>query len=60
MTTPVGRVERDDLAAPLAELKVGGADLDLLGFDERELQKLLDSLAGGAGPTDPEDIPDLP
>ncbi|MEO6044122.1 MAG: ParB N-terminal domain-containing protein, partial [Tepidiformaceae bacterium] len=55
-----GEWEEDELAALLAELKVGGADLYLLGFDDRDLQKLLDSLANQGGLTDPDDVPPLP
>ena len=51
--------EEDDLAALLGELRVSGADLDLLGFDDRDLQKLLDSLANQGGLTDPDDVPPL-
>ena len=55
-----GEWEEADLAALLAELKVSGSDLDLLGFDDRDLQKLLNSLANPGGLTDPDDIPPLP
>lgn len=55
-----GEWVEDDLAALLGELKAGESDLDLLGFDERELQQLLDRLGSGAGLVDPDDIPDLP
>ncbi len=54
-----GDWEGDELAALLAQLRADGSDLDLLGFDERELQQLLDRL--NAEPlTDPEAIPPLP
>lgn len=39
----------DDLAAMLGELRLDGSDLDLLGFDERELQQLLDRLGKDDG-----------
>ena len=55
-----GEWEEADLAALLDQLKVSGSDLDLLGFDERDLQKLLDSLANPGGLTDPDEIPPLP
>ena len=55
-----GTWEEDDLAGLLAELKVSGSDLGLLGFDDRDLQKLLDSLANPGGLTDPDDVPELP
>jgi DNA modification methylase len=50
----------DDLAALLEGLKAEGTDLDLLGFDERELQQLLDRLGKDAALADPDDVPDLP
>ena len=55
-----GEWEEDDLAALLAKSAGGGSDLDLLGFDERELQQLLDSLGKQGGLTDPDDVPPLP
>jgi len=39
-----GEWEGDELANPLAHLREEGSDLDLLGFDDRELQQLLDRL----------------
>ena len=50
----------DDLASILAELRLDGADLDLLGFNERELQQLLDRATQTPGLTDPDDVPPLP
>ena len=50
----------EDLAVLLGELGAAGSDLDLLGFDDRDLQKLLDSLANPGGLTDPDDVPPLP
>ena len=55
-----GEWEEDELANLLASLKEQGSDLDLLGFDDRDLQKLLDSLANAGGLTDPDDVPPLP
>ena len=55
-----GEWEEDDLARLLDELKSDGSDLDLLGFDERELQQLLDRLGTSAMVADPDDVPDLP
>ena len=49
-----GEWEDGELANLLASLKQQGSGLDLLGFDERNLQKLLNSLAN------PDDIPPLP
>ena len=54
-----GEWEEDDLATLLAELRVDGSELDLLGFDERELQQLLDRATTGIGLTDPDDVPPL-
>ena len=49
------------LPVELAELKDLGLDLDLdlLGFDDEELQKLL-GLGGNPGLTDPDDVPEPP
>ena len=55
-----GEWEEDDLAKLIAELKAEGSTLDLLGFDERELQSLLDKLDNAGGLTDPDDVPPLP
>ena len=55
-----GEWEEDDLATLLAELKLDGRDLDLLGFQERELQQLLNRLINDGGLTDPDDVPELP
>jgi DNA modification methylase len=55
-----GEWQDDDLAAFLASLQEAGADVGLLGFEERELQQLLDSLGRPTGHVDPEDIPELP
>ena len=55
-----GEWEEDELANLLASLKAQGSDLDLLGFDDRDMQKLLDSLANAGGLTDPDDVPPLP
>ncbi len=53
-----GAYVEDDLSALLAQLRDEGSDLGLLGFDERELQQLLDRL--GHSPADPDDVPPLP
>ena len=51
----------DDLGKLLDELRVGGAELELLGLGERELQTLLDGLLKEQeGATDPDDVPPLP
>jgi len=55
-----GTWEEEDLASLLAELKVSGSDMDLVGFDDRDLQKLLDLLDKGDGLTDPDEVPPLP
>ena len=54
-----GEWEEDDLAALLAHLSEEGSNVDLLGFDERELQQLLDRLDHTAALTDPDDVPSL-
>ena len=55
-----GEWAEDDLAALLDQLRAEGSDLDILGFDGRELQQLLDSLSMPNGLADPDEIPDLP
>jgi ParB-like chromosome segregation protein Spo0J len=55
-----GEWVEDDLAQLLDQLRVEGSDLDLLGFNERELQTLLNQLSKQGGLTDPDDVPDLP
>ena len=55
-----GEWEDDELAKLLEGLRVAGSDLDLLGFDERELQSLLNLLDQPTGLTDPDDVPELP
>src|SRR5687768_12682689 len=45
----------DDLATFIARLKDEGSNLDLLGFDERELQQLLDRLSKPTGNGDPDE-----
>ena len=55
-----GEWEEDELASLLEGLKADGSDLDLLGFDERELQQLLDRLGTDGGLTAPDDLPELP
>ena len=55
-----GEWEEDELAALLTRLREGGSSVDLLGFDERELQQLLDRLEHVPGLADPDDVPPLP
>ena len=55
-----GEWEEEELASLLASLKSQGSDLDLLGFDDCDLQKLLDSLANPAGLAGPDDVPPFP
>jgi len=55
-----GQWDEDDLAKLIAELNEQGSSLELLGFDERELQSLLDRLDGAGGLTGPDDVPPLP
>jgi DNA modification methylase len=49
----------DELATLLDRLRAEGSDLDLLGFDERALQQLLDRLEPQAL-ADPDEVPALP
>jgi ParB-like chromosome segregation protein Spo0J len=55
-----GDWERDDLAALLNQLRADSSDIDLLGFDDSELQRLLARLDAEAAPADPDDVPTLP
>src|SRR5688572_15148494 len=55
-----GEWQEDELAELLYRLREEGSDLGILGFDERELQKLLDSLDGPIGLVDPDEVPVLP
>jgi DNA modification methylase len=55
-----GDWEADELAALLAGLQSQGSDLELLGLEPRELQRLLDSLERSTALGDPEDIPPVP
>src|SRR5688572_5519707 len=55
-----GEWEEDDLARLLQELKEQGSNLDVLGFDERDLRNLLDRIGNEGGLTDPDDVPPLP
>lgn len=54
-----GEWEDSELAIILKELESDGTDIDLLGFDERELQKVLRALATEEGLVDPDDVPEL-
>jgi DNA modification methylase len=49
----------DDLAKLLAELAQQSSDLDLLGFDDGDLQKLLNSIEHARGLADPDGVPPL-
>lgn len=55
-----GEWEEDDLAKLLQDLKAQGSNLDLLGFDDRDLRNLLDRIGNDGGLTDPDDVPALP
>jgi DNA modification methylase len=55
-----GEWQADSLAALLWELRADGSDLELLGFDDRELQQLLDSVSTMSALADPDDVPPLP
>ncbi len=48
------------LAAEVARLKEDGVDLELLGFAEGELDRLLDGLEEDDGPEDEDEIPEPP
>lgn len=53
-----GEWERDELAALIDELRIEGADVELLGFDERELAALLPS--GVPAGADADAVPEPP
>ena len=48
------------LAAELERLKEDGVDLDLLGFAEDELDRLLDGLDQGGASDEEDEVPDPP
>ncbi|HXF87318.1 MAG TPA: site-specific DNA-methyltransferase [Xanthobacteraceae bacterium] len=48
------------LAAELARLKEDGVDLDLLGFGEDELDRVLDGLDVGGAPEEEDEVPEPP
>lgn len=47
-----GEWQDDELAQMLYELSESGSDVDLLGFDEKALKKIMDEVAGGDVPGD--------
>ena len=55
-----GEWEEEELASLLARLAAEESNLDVLGFDERELQKLLDSIECPPALGDPDEVPALP
>ena len=55
-----GEWEEEELASLLARLGSEESNLDILGFDERDLQKLLDSIECPPALGDPGDLPALP
>ncbi|MCC7388310.1 MAG: ParB N-terminal domain-containing protein [Phycisphaerales bacterium] len=58
-TANIAQWDLELLPVELAELKDLGLDLDILGFDDDELQRLLGA-AANPGLTDPDDIPEPP
>lgn len=50
-----GDWQEDELAAMLWELSQENADLTLVGFDDKELKQLLDSVGGTDVPPDPRE-----
>ncbi|MDH4201392.1 MAG: DNA modification methylase [Phycisphaerae bacterium] len=58
-TADLAEWDYDILPIELSELADAGFDMDLLAFDEKELNKLLDTEIQ-QGLTDPDDIPDVP
>ena len=55
-----GEWEEEELASLLARLGSEDSNLDILGFDERDLQRLLDSIECPPALADPDDVPALP
>src|SRR6185369_11342846 len=53
-----GEWQEDELAELLYHLREAGSDVSLLGLDDRELQKLLDSLDKPVGFAEPDEIPE--
>ena len=58
-TADLAEWDYDILPIELSELADAGFDMDLLGFDEKELNKLLDTEIQ-QGLTDPDDVPEVP
>jgi DNA modification methylase len=48
------------LAAEVARLEEDGGDLDLLGFGEDDLDRMLDGLDAGGAPEEEDDVPEPP
>ena len=55
-----GEWEEEELASLLARLASEESDLDILGFDERDLQRLLDSIDCPPALAEPDEVPALP
>lgn len=55
-----GDWQQDELAQLVAQIQREGSSLEFLGFDDRELQRILDRLETPPALTDPEDVPELP
>lgn len=55
-----GEWNEDELAEMLYELKVSDRDIENLGFDEKELARLLASVGMGDGLTDDDAVPEAP
>ena len=55
-----GEWEEEELASLLARLAAEESNLDIVGFDERDLQRLLDSIECPPALADPDEVPALP
>jgi ParB-like chromosome segregation protein Spo0J len=54
-----GSWDPDLLRSELRDLKFGGFDLDLIGFEPHRLEEILAGL-GSSGLTDPDSVPEIP
>jgi len=55
-----GEWHEDELAELLYTLNEAGSAIDLLGFDQKEIDRLLSSVSGDGGLTDEDAVPEAP
>lgn len=59
-TATIADWDMPELAAIIKELEATEFPVDVLGFDDKELQNIVDSVSGNASLTDPDDVPEVP